>query len=204
MEKIMEQLPFKYPVEYAYVKAQNIYLRYLTEEDAKGDWHLWFNSPEVTKYMTARRWFNTPGHQLDYLKYVNTTKDRLALGIVALKTEKLIGVCSLGSIDYINRHAEISSVIGDAVYRNGFYAMEAFALMLEIGFLRLNLHKIFGAGIESNTAAIEISKLMGLKESGRYKEHAFIDGKYHDMIILEIFQRDWLKSNKRPKIVMPQ
>lgn len=190
-----------YPQEYAYAKGKTVYLRYLTEEDAKGDWHLWFNSPEVTHFLSARYWFNTPQHQLDYLKYVSSTRDRIALGICDIKTNKLIGVCSLGSIDYVHRHAEISSVIGDAKFRNGFAAMEAFALMLEIGFTRLNLHKIFGAGLEANTAALEISKLMGLKESGRYREHCFVDGKYQDLIILEILQNEWLQSSKRPKQV---
>ena len=92
---------YVYPSEFAYARGEHVYFRYLTEEDAKGEWHLWFNSPEVTQYMGARRWFNTIDNQLEYLQYVKTTKDRLTLAIIDIKTNKHIGVCSLGSIDYI-------------------------------------------------------------------------------------------------------
>ncbi|OHB72663.1 MAG: hypothetical protein A2W23_00820 [Planctomycetes bacterium RBG_16_43_13] len=192
---------YVYPSEFAYARGEHVYFRYLTEEDAKGEWHLWFNSPEVTQYMGARRWFNTIDNQLEYLQYVKTTKDRLTLAIIDIKTNKHIGVCSLGSIDYINRHAEESCVIGDKKFQNGLYALESIAMITEIGFSRLNLHKIYATGAESNQNGLMLTKLLGYKESGRFKEHSFIKGKYEDSIILEILQVDWFKSPKRPKLM---
>lgn len=194
-----DQDKFEYPIKFAYAKGKFVYFRYLTEEDAKGEWHLWFNSPSITHYLGARRWFNTIADQLEYLKYVRSTKDRLVLAVVDIKTNKHIGVCSLGSIDYIHRRAEMSCVIGDERFHKGNYALETIAMIIEIGFTRLNLHKIYGVGVQ-NHVSIELCKLLGYKESGRYKEHGFVDGRYEDAIILEIFQRDWLKSKKRPKL----
>lgn len=189
-----------YPREYAYARGKYVYFRYFTEEDARGNWHLWFNSPKITKYLLARKWLNKPEDQLKYFEYVRTTKDRLAVAVVDVKTDKLIGVCSIGSIDFINRHAEMSSIIGEEEFHKGSHALEAVAMITEIGFTRLNMHKLIGVGLEGNRNALEISKLLGYKESGRFKEHGFVEDHYEDAIILEIFQRDWLPSKKRPKI----
>ncbi len=189
-----------YPIDFAYAKGKHVYLRYLTEEDAKGEWHLWFNSPVITRYVGLRRWFNTVEDQLDYLRYLKSTKDRLALAIVDIKSNKHIGICSLGSIDYFSRNAEMSCIIGDESFHKGYYALEAMAMITEIGFTKLNLHKIYATGAENNRNGIKLTELLGFKKSGRYEKHTFIDGRYVDVIILEIFQEEWFKSKKRPKI----
>ncbi len=199
--KAKTQRRIHYPVDFAYARGQYVYLRYLTQADARGEWHLWFNSPDITRYMLARRWINTPRDQLEYLKYLKSTRDRLALAVVDIKTNKHIGICSLGSIDYINSHAEVSCLIGNKKFHKFYYALETIQLMTEIGFSRLNLYKIFGVGLENNKAILNIVKLLGYKKSGRYKEHGFIDGKYVDAVIYEIFQKDWLRSSKRPKVI---
>jgi len=196
----VEELKSEYPIDFAYAKGEHVYFRYLTEEDARGEWHLWFNSPSITRYLLARKWTNTVEDQLEYLKYAKTTKDRLTLAIVDIKSNKHIGVGSLGHIEYIHKHAEISCVIGAKDFHKGYYALESFAMLTEIGFTRLNLNKIYGAGLEINRPGIELSKLLGYKVTGRLNEHCFADGQYKDALMLEIFQRDWLKSDKRPKI----
>lgn len=183
-----------YPIKFAYAKGKYVYFRYLTEEDAIGDWHLWFNTPQVTRFMLARKWFNTVDDQLQYLKYVQSTKDRLTLAVVDISTNKHIGICSLGSISYIHRHAEMSCVIGDEKFRKGQHSLETLAMITEIGFSRLNLNKIYATGLEINQGGVGLTKLLGFKESGRFKEHCFVDGEYKDAVILEMFQRDWVKS----------
>ena len=190
----------KYHAEFAYAKGNNIYLRYLTEEDARGKWHLWFNSPKVTKYLAERYWVNTVQDQLNYLDKLYQNKNRLTLAVVDLKTDKHIGICGLGSIHYIHRRAEISCLIGDLEYQFGTHAFEALALMMEVGFARLNLHKIYATAIEDSERSLALNKLLGFKESARLKEHCFIDGIYRDLIWFEIFQKNWFKSKKRPKI----
>jgi [ribosomal protein S5]-alanine N-acetyltransferase len=190
-----------YPQRYAYAVSRHIYFRYLTEEDAIGDWHLWFNSPEVTENLIGQSWYNTPESQLQYLDYLRNSKDRLALAIIDRETEKHIGIASLSKVDMLNRKAESAIVIGPTEFRDGSHALEALALITEIGLVRLNLNKIYATGMETHERGLSLNRLLGWTESGRFREHGFVNGKYLDAVILEIFQRDWLVSPRRPKSI---
>lgn len=186
-----------FPIEYAYSIGKNVFFRYLTEEDAIGDWHHWFNSPEIVANLSAQAWLNTPESQIEYLHSTRNTKERLVLGVCDLKTAKLIGVGGLSKIDYINRRAEMSIVIGSAAHRKGVYAMDAMSMLTEIGFVRLNLHKIVATALAPSIAGIEMTKLLGYRECGRLTDHAFCKGKWEDCILMEILQSDWLNSVRR-------
>jgi ribosomal-protein-alanine N-acetyltransferase len=190
-----------YPLRYAYAIGNNIYLRYLTEEDARGEWHLWFNAAAITRNVIAQRWPISPEKQVEYLQGLNRSKDRLALAIVDRVTNKHIGIGSLSKIDPVHRRAEMSCVIGDYNYQNGIHTIEALAILTEIGLVRLNLHKLYATAVESSEAGIRLTRMVGYRESGRYREHAAVDGNYEDVIIQEIFQRDWLESPRRPKSI---
>ena len=190
-----------YPEEFAYAVGRAIYFRYLTEDDARGDWHLWFNSPEVTANMIMQRWVNTPEDQLDYLAGLRRSRERLALAVVDRASHRFIGIGSLSKIDTINRKAEMSVVIGPADCRDGVRGLEALSLLTEIGLVRLNLNKIIATSMENSEAGIRMTKLLGYTETGRFREHGFIDGRYVDCIIMEMLQREWLDAPRRPKSI---
>ena len=46
---------------------------------------------------------------------------------------------SLSNINWMHRYATIGILIGEKNYNKGIYATEAYALILKIAFLRLNL-----------------------------------------------------------------
>ena len=72
-------------------------------------------------------------------------------------------------------------------------------MLTEIGLVRLNLHKLIATGLTTSERGLRLNRLLGYTESGRYRENAFVEGEWVDNLILEIFQRDWLKSPRRPK-----
>lgn len=188
-----------YPEEFAYAVGQNVYFRYLTKEDALGNWHHWFNSPVVTQNLDRQRWVNSPEDQVAYYENLKQSHERLALAVVDRRTQTHIGIGSLSNIDVVNRRAEMSLVIGSAEHRHGHYALESLAMLTEIGLVRLNLHKLVATGLETSERGLSLTRLLGYTESGRNRENAFVEGRWVDNIILELFQRDWLNSPRRPK-----
>jgi diamine N-acetyltransferase len=193
--------PAAYPVRFAYAVAKHVYLRYLTEADARGDWHLWFNSPEVTRNLAGQTWVNTPEEQVGYLQKLRTSRDRLTLAVVDRATDVLVGVGGLSKIDNVNRKAEMSLVIGSAEHREGLHALEALTLFTEIGLARFNLNKVIATGLVISEAGLKMTRFLGYKDSGVFREHAFVEGRYVDCVILEILQREWLNSPRRPKSI---
>lgn len=190
-----------YPTEFAYAIGKTVYFRYLTEADAVGDWHLWFNSPDVTRNLADQHWLNPPQSQSAYLQHLRQGRDRLAVAVVDRESDRMIGVGSLSKIDAINRRAEMSLVIGSAQHRDGFHAIESLAMLTEIGLAKLNLHKLVATGLVTSEAGLKMTRLLGYTESGRFRDHAFVEGRYIDCIILEMFQKDWLVSARRPKSI---
>jgi len=190
-----------HPEEFAYAVGRSVYFRYLTEDDARGDWHRWFNAPHITRNLAAQAWVNTPEAQVAYLENLSRTKDRLALALIDRKTHKHIGIGSLSKIDVVNRRAEMSLVIGSTEHQDGLHALEALAMLTEIGLVRLNLHKQVATGLATSEAGLRLTRTLGYVESGRMREHAFVDGAWVDCVHLEIFQRDWLTSPRRPKSI---
>lgn len=188
-----------YPVEFAYAVGSSVYFRYLTERDALGDWHHWFNAPDVTKNLSAQYWPNSPEAQLEYLQTLRRSKERLALAVVDRQTHEHIGIGSLSKLDTLNRRAEMSLVIGSSAHRSGVHAFESLAMLTEIGLVRLNLNKLVATGLASSERGLSLTKLLGYVQTGCFREHAFVDGSWVDCVYLEILQRDWLVSRRRPK-----
>lgn len=186
-----------YPIEFAYSTGKKVFFRYLTEADARGDWHHWFNSPDVMENLSDQVWTNPPENQLNYLETTRSSRDRLIVGVCDIKTGDLIGVGGLSKIDPVNRRAEMSIVIGSKKHRNGSYALDSMKLLTEIGLARLNLHKLTATALVTSTAGIEMTKLLGYKVCGTWKHHAFQNGCWVDCILMEIFQSDWLTSGRR-------
>lgn len=190
-----------FPVEFAYAVGATVYFRYLTEEDARGNWHHWFNAPNVTQNLAAQYWVNHPESQISYLEGLRRSRERLALAVVDRKTHEHIGIGSLSKLDVLNRRAEMSLVIGSDAHRDGVHALESLAMLTEIGLVRLNLHKLVATGLVSSEGGLKMTRLLGYADTGCFREHAFVNGKWVDCAHLEIFQRDWLVSPRRPKTI---
>jgi len=132
--------------------------------------------------------------------YEDMIKDRskIQLGIVPKGEDKLIGIVSLSFIDFINRNAEFSIVIGDSKYRNKGTSMEALRLLFEHGFFTLNLHKIQGGSLEMLKSWVEMLKnTFGFTDEGFLKEHVYKDGKYIGAYRIGLLKKDFIEAIKK-------
>jgi RimJ/RimL family protein N-acetyltransferase len=154
----------------------------------------WLNNPRVNallgneehKKVTLRqrqKWF------ADYLK----SKDRKFFTIC--DSAAPIGFMGLKNINLKNKNAELFIAIGEDDYRGKGIGTKATRWLVDFGFRRLELHKIFLGVIAENKLAINCYKDSGFKIEGRLKDDLLSDGKWHDMILMAIFN----KGNRRIK-----
>lgn len=180
-----------------YAISNSIYLRAPVKEDVDGRWHEWFSDYEVTKYLADRWWPNSVESQETFFSEINNSKNRLVLCICDKKTDDHIGVCNLSSINWVHRYADIAIIIGESKYKNGIYALEAYDLLINIAFKRLNLRNLRSYYASTQKGSEKINRTFGFKNIGAFK-NCFFDGiKYVDINIdqLSYKSKDW-KNNK--------
>ena len=62
--------------------------------------------------------------------------------------------------------------------------------MFDYGFNTLNYHKILAGVNTSNTRSLRMCKKLGFIEEGHQKDMDFIDGKWEDIKLFAIFNKD--------------
>ena len=108
-----------------------------------------------------------------------------------IEKQKLIGLCSLRDIEPVDRTASLSINIGERSCRGKGCGTDAVRLLLDFGFLELDLHNIALDVMEFNASAIACYKKCGFKEIGRRRESHYAHGRRWDCISMDIIRSDY-------------
>lgn len=177
-------------------ESDRIILRKMTLEDTEL-YHQWRNDIEVMQ-STA------PLLDVYNIKETEEFVTHVILGshfsksyiIVEKKSKKPIGVTSLINIDYKNRNAECIIDIGDKEAWGKGYGAEAMKLLLDFGFLEMNLHRIFLRVFSFNDRAIKLYEKLGFQQEGKLRESIFRGGQWHDIIHMSILENEYAEKRK--------
>ena len=150
----------------------------------------WLNDFQTTDYIGRSGYITTTLNEQEYLEN-RSKKDMASFCIVTLEEDKLIGTISLEHIDLINRDAILGIFIGDGNYRNQGYGTEAIKLILDYGFNYLNLHSIKLDVMDFNQRAQKCYQKCGFKECGRQREAYYLNGKYYDIMSMDILKKEY-------------
>lgn len=176
-------------------ESSKIKLRKMTSDDSVL-YNKWRNDIEV---MTSTNPFLDLYHMDETREFVNQvilgSNSSKSYIILESKTETPIGIMSLINIDYKNRNAECIIDIGEKDCWGKGYATEAMRLLLDYGFLEMNLHKIYLRVFSFNKKAIKLYEKMGFYYEGRCSESLFRQGKWHDIIHMGMLKKQYIKDN---------
>ncbi len=101
-----------------------------------------------------------------------------------------VGTCSLTGFDHLARHADIGvSLTADA--RGRGYGTDALRVLATFAFARHNLHRLQLEVLATNAAAIASYRKVGFIEEGRRRQHAWVDGRYEDDLIMGLLRDEW-------------
>jgi RimJ/RimL family protein N-acetyltransferase len=179
-----------------FVKGQHLVLRVLDENDVlNSNWYDWFNDEETTYHLQKHYFPNSREMQMEFLRDLKANRHKIQLGIVPHGEEKIVGVISLQSIDWINRNAEISMIIGEPKYRQLVYAQEALKLMIEHAFYTVNLHKVFVGYLDTlRDWGLFMKRRFGFQDEGHWREHVYKHGRYVDVYLLGLLRSKYKLS----------
>lgn len=152
----------------------------------------WMNDFETTDYIGRSSNVMTLVSEKEWLD--KNSSNATLFAIVTLNDDKFIGVVAIDDIDSIRRTGTLGIFIGDKEARNKGYGSDAINLILDYGFNYLNLHNIDLTVFEFNERAIACYKKCGFKECGRRRKSYFLNGKYYDVISMDILSNEFTKS----------
>ena len=176
---------------------ERIYLSPRSLEDAE-KYAEWMNDFCVTDYTGRSHQIMTLESERKHLE--EKINDIATFGIIDSKQDKLIGTVGLHDVNHFKRTATLGIFIGDKQYRGKRYGTETIRLILDYGFNYLNLQNIKLDVIEFNKRAIACYNKCGFKECGRRRKCEFVNGKYYDLISMDIlseeFKESYIKNKK--------
>lgn len=180
-------------IQLAFLKGEKLYLRPLEESDIGEEYLSWLNNYVVTRYLESGRFPVTPSELRKYLeRFQNSTSD-LIFAIIVQETGQHVGNVTLNRINWIHRTADTGLMIGRTEFWGKGYAFEAWSLVLDYAFNRLDLRKIIAGAVAGNLPSIHVLKKLGFKIEGTLRQEFLLDGEYRDAIRMGLFRNEFYK-----------
>ncbi|MGW8375649.1 GNAT family protein [Streptomyces sp. ODS28] len=79
----------------------------------------------------------------------------------------------------------------DAEQRRKGYAGGAVALLLRFMFAERRYHKCEARIFAHNEASLELHRRLGFTEEGRLRDHVFLAGRHHDLVMMGILAEEF-------------
>lgn len=130
---------------------------------------------KFTRYPMSRE------NLIDFVRNSWSNKKNINFAIIDEGSKEYVGTISLKNINYIDKNAEYAIVIRKKFWGKD-YAFESTKKILEYGFNRLNLHKIYLNVLEKNVRANKFYLKFGFVKEAVFQGHVYIDGKYENLI----------------------
>ena len=174
------------------VEGDRIYLRYIKLTDVNNNYLSWLNDEEVMKGIATSE-YNLQNLQSYVINKINLKHTHFFA--IVLKSNNLhIGNIKLDFHDSKANLSEMGVLIGNKDYWGKGIAKEACSLILNYGFKKLKLRKIFLSVFENNIHAIKLYKSLGFKTEGKLIKHVCVQGVLYDKYFMGIFSKDYLKK----------
>lgn len=166
---------------------EHVYISPMNPEDSE-IYTKWLNNAEITQYLSIHNSLVSIPGEKSYIE--EFCKHEFHMCIVKIENDELIGNIALENIDYKNGSAELGIFIGEESNLGKGYGTEAIKLLTTYGFKELRLHSIYLRVYDLNGRAQRAYEKCGFKECGRLHEALFRNGEYHDIIHMELINKE--------------
>ena len=66
------------------------------------------------------------------------------------------------------------------------------AALLEFGFDRQNLHRVYAETIAENKPALRLCKKLGMREEAHFIENRYFKGKWWSTVVMAMLKSEWV------------
>lgn len=164
------------------LESGRLILRPLEAADAAGDYPAWLNDPDVCRYNSHGERLYTPDMALAYIARVTGSATEQVYAITLKENRRHIGNIALQQISTHSRSAELAILIGATDLAGRGYGSEAARTLVDHGFSRLELHRIYCGTHAENRAMRRLALALGMREEGCRRDAVYKNGKFADII----------------------
>jgi len=172
-----------------YSLGDEYYIRALQESDLAGPYSSWFEDQEVCKYNSHGKYAKTADYFRSFFCSLNSEEQ--IVWAICHKTDGHIGNISLQGLSFINRNAEFAILMGDRRHWHRGVALAAGKKMLQHGFVKLNLYRIYCGTAATNTGMCKLAERLGMVQEGSRRNHLFLDGEWVDMLEYGVLKNEF-------------
>lgn len=172
------------------VKGYKMQIRPFNASDGQA-WHAWYHDERLAHYfrgytqgVTLEQCCNAP-----YLMKAN-----ILVGIDA--DGNRVGAVSLADTDRIIRIYRFGLLV-DPGFQGFGYGKDLTEGALNWAFGTMNAHKVYGEILEKDSRIIGGSFLAGFEIEGVKKKSVYLNGEYHNEVVISILREDYYGSRKR-------
>lgn len=165
---------------------------HVLEKDDLPFLHRLYNNTDIMRY-----WFEEPYCSLAQLEdmFNKSIRSEHVRQFILKKDSEKLGYIGFYNIERIHRKAEFGIMI-DPKYQGKGFASIAMELAIDYAFSTLNLHKFYLIVDKENEKAIHIYKKAGFQVEAELKDEFFVNGSYHDVFMMSIFQSEYMQSKQ--------
>lgn len=156
------------------------FVRGLCEADLAGPYPTWFEDQEVSRFNSHGKWVRTEDYFREYVRSLNGS-DKVVWAICHERAGH-VGNVTLQAISPIDRAAEFAVIIGEREHRSKGLGKLAGRKLLEHGFAKLNLHRVYCGTAATNDGMKRLALALGMKQEGVRRAHMFLDGQWVDLV----------------------
>jgi RimJ/RimL family protein N-acetyltransferase len=148
---------------------------------------IWLNNPKVNVHLRGEVKGATLKTETEW--FARYKKDKSKKFFTIYYKQIRIGLVGLTHIDKKAKKAELFIMIGEDAFRGIGLGKLSVQFIVDYAFKKLKLNKVSLAVFKENVVAIKTYKSVGFKNEGLLKDEAFYRGKYHDLVLMAIFNK---------------
>ncbi len=169
------------------IKTERLLLEPLSEKYLTQEYVGWLNNPKVVRYSEQRHHKHTMESCREYIKSFHETPNYIwAISVVGANLEHIGNISAYVNLE--NKIADIGILIGKSEVWGMGYGTEAWSAVCNYLLYKLELRKVTGGAVSTNTAMLKLMKKIGMIEDGRRIRHYIWEGKEVDIIHMAIFR----------------
>lgn len=171
-----------------YQLSDEYFARSFYESDLAGAYMSWFEDQDVCKYNSHGKFFKTAVYFRSF--YESLDSENQVVWAICHNMDGHIGNISLQGISSINRNAEFAILLGDKRHWGKGVAKMAGRKLIQHGFDKLNLERIYCGTAASNETMKRLALALGMVQEGCRRSHLYLDGNWVDVIEYGLLKRD--------------